>query len=74
MTKREKIEEYIISNGSITSLEAINVCVYTRLAALISKLKQAGWVFKTESMDHKSGCSFAKYNLVSLPPTYYDTL
>lgn len=69
-TKKSKIEKYLIDNKSITSIEAINLCLHTRLADVIFILKNQGWRFHTENIPQKSGGPFAKYHLLSTPPGY----
>lgn len=70
-TKKLMVEEYIIANSSISSLEAINSFWVTRLSAVIYDLKADGWVFNTTRETHKSGGTFARYHLVSVPTNYY---
>ena len=63
-----KIKEHLRKNGSITSLQAINLFGCTRLSAKIFMLRERGWEIDTnmiESTDrYGNPCNFAKYTLI----------
>ena len=66
-TKKAKIEKYILKHKSITSMQAINLCLHTRLADVIYVLRHQGWDFHVEDIPQKTGGPFAKYHLISSP-------
>ena len=65
MTQRELILDYIEENGSITPLEALREFGCMRLAAVICKLREMGYIIHTEyeTKKGKTGRTvrFAKY-------------
>ena len=72
-TKKKMIEKYLIQNGSISSLEAINNFWATRLSAIIYNLKAEGWQFDTTMEKHPTGSHYARYSLRNLPVGYNQT-
>lgn len=72
-TKKEMVEEHLITNGSITSLEAIVEYWATRLSAIIYNLKEEGWQFDTTKEKHHTGATYARYHLKNLPVGYNQT-
>lgn len=65
--KTSEVLKYLKSNGSITSMEAINMFGATRLSAIIFQLRKRGYditTFDIEKVD-KYGhcCKFARYVL-----------
>lgn len=43
MTKTQAIKDHLVSNGSITSWQAIQMYGETRLSAVIHVLRERGW-------------------------------
>ena len=68
MNQITAILEHLRVNGSITSLEAINMYGATRLADIIFKLRKRGFQIKTVNCVGKTRfgttCNYAKYVLV----------
>ena len=70
VTKQKMVEDYLIKNGSISSLEAINNFWATRLSAIIFTLKKEGWQFDTQMEKHPTGSHYARYRILNLPVGY----
>ena len=66
-TKADKVKEHLMSNGSITSWEAIKQYGATRLSAIIFNLRKDGWDIDVERVTEKDRngqkTTFAKYVL-----------
>ena len=62
-THTEMCLDYLKRNGSITPLEALTAFNSFRLAALICKLRKAGYAIKTELNDTEP--RFAIYTLIT---------
>lgn len=65
LTQRDKILDYLESNGSITPLEALNLFGCFRLAARICELKHEGIEIKSYPYKTPGGATIAKYSLKS---------
>ena len=68
MTQQEqRILAMMQENGAVTSLEAINECGCTRLAAVIFKLKAYGYSISKDTVTSKNrfgeNVHFARYRL-----------
>lgn len=46
--KQGKVLQYLKEHGSITQLEALDLCMATRLSGIIFRLKQQGWQITSE--------------------------
>jgi hypothetical protein len=72
-TKIAQIKKHLTKKKSITTWEAITLYKATRLSAIIHELRRSGWLIATMHISKKdvngNACTFAKYVLVSLPPT-----
>lgn len=65
-TQRNNILEYMITNGSITPLEALEKFGCFRLGARIFELRMAGYIIDTEK-ERKYGKRYARYVLKEIP-------
>ena len=61
-TQKELCLEYLKKNGSITALEALGAFGCFRLAAIIYKLREDGYVITTDINDGKK--KYAIYTLI----------
>ena len=62
--KTKLVENHLIEKGSITSLEAINLYVCTRLSSVIFRLKERG--YKIVSIyEHEGKSRFVRYYLLT---------
>lgn len=59
-TQKEKVLNHLIKNRSITPIQALNKYGVFRLAAVVRKLKDCGYIIGSERVS-KDGKSFAKY-------------
>lgn len=65
MSKSSIIRDRLLKGGTITSLEAINLCSATRLSAIIYNMRKAGYnviSYKVKHIDmfgHE--CTYCKY-------------
>ena len=68
-TKTSKVLEHLKNNGTITSLEAIDLYGATRLSAIIYNLRVRGYNIKTEDMPFVDrfgqAAHYGKYVLVA---------
>lgn len=62
-SKQKKIEQYLIKNKTITSLQAIYKFNCTRLAVVINRLRSRGWIIET-NMQYKNGENYALYRFI----------
>jgi hypothetical protein len=62
-TKVEKVRQHLIKKRSITSWDAITKYHATRLADIIFRLKQKGWIIRT-STERQGDMTWARYTLV----------
>ena len=62
-TKIEKVRQHLIKRKSITSWDAITKYHATRLADIIFRLKQKGWVI-TSTTERQGDMTWARYTLV----------
>lgn len=70
MTKIQKLKEWLLRYGSITSWEAIQGFRETRLAARIKELKAKGWEIETKMFYDRdpdgTPIQYARYYLRSI--------
>ena len=66
-TKIAKVAGHLVGKKSITSWKAIELYQATRLADIIFKLKQQGWVIMTTIKQEEDGPRYAVYRLISYP-------
>lgn len=60
MTKKDKVLNYLIENGHITSIESFELFKATRLSGIIFNLKKEGYIIDT--IDRKGNdCVYAEY-------------
>jgi len=59
---KEKILNRLLSGHSLTAMQSISWWKYTRLAARISELREAGYLIETE-MVGKGKTRFARYKM-----------
>jgi hypothetical protein len=62
-TKVEQVRQHLIKKRSITSWDAITKYHATRLADIIFRLKQKGWIIRT-STERQGDMTWARYTLV----------
>jgi hypothetical protein len=62
-TKVEKVRQHLIKKRSITSWDAITKYHATRLADIIFRLKQKGWIIRTTT-ERQGNMTWARYTLV----------
>ncbi len=62
-TKVEKVRQHLIKKRSITSWDAITKYHATRLADIIFRLKQKGWIIRTTT-ERQGDMTWARYTLV----------
>lgn len=67
MPSNNKVLAYLHKEKSITSMEAYDRLLNTRLASSIHNLRKKGYVIDTEMMTSESGRPYAKYTLISSP-------
>lgn len=60
-SKINKVKNYLLKHGNITSWQAITMFRVTRLAAVIHYLKKDGWEISTELKKTDEGNIYAKY-------------
>jgi hypothetical protein len=62
LSQKDMVYSYLVMNGSITPLEALNEMGVMRLAAVIHDLKKEGLKINSEIVRHKTK-HYAKYSL-----------
>lgn len=62
LTQKDMVYSYLVMNGSITPLEALNEMGVMRLAAVIHDLKKEGLKINSEIVRYKTK-HYAKYSL-----------
>jgi hypothetical protein len=62
-TKVEQVRQHLIKKRSITSWDAITKYHATRLADIIFRLKQKGWIIRTTT-ERQGDMTWARYTLV----------
>ncbi len=62
-SQEKKIQEYLLSGGKITSLEAFQKFNCTRLAARIHDLKSMGLTIDKEMIKTQEGKVIAEYSI-----------
>lgn len=67
MTKQAKVMEHFRKHKHITSWEAIQRYRVTRLADVVFRLKEKGWLINTTMVETRDGTRFARYYLVREP-------
>ena len=67
MTKAAKVANHLMQHKNITSWEAITKYRVTRLADVIFKLKNRGWLISTVMIEGKDNTRFARYILLRAP-------
>ena len=67
ITKLQKVLEHLQHNGTITSIEAIELYGATRLSAIIFNLRKRGYIIETQMLDtidrYGNPCHYGKYFL-----------
>lgn len=67
----KKIRQHLLTKGTITSMEAINLYGCTRLASRICQLRKKGWDIQTIICEgttrYGDTCRYANYRLISKP-------
>lgn len=65
LNKTTIIRDRLLNGGSITSLEAINICGATRLSAIIYNLRKRGMIIESVQIKHIDmfghECFYSKY-------------
>lgn len=62
-TKVEQVRQHLIKKRSITSWDAITKYHATRLADIVFRLKQKGWIITTTT-ERRGDMTWARYTLV----------
>ena len=62
-TKAERVRQHLIKKRSITSWDAITKYHATRLADMVYRLKQKGWIITT-TVERRGDMTWARYTLV----------
>ncbi|MBE6244241.1 MAG: hypothetical protein E7108_01800 [Bacteroidales bacterium] len=60
-TQQEQVREILMTKGSITPLEALNICGCFRLGSIIHRLRKEGMDIKTEDERNAKGNIYARY-------------
>ena len=67
VTKLQKVLEHLQQNGTITSIEAIELYGATRLSDIIFNLRKRGYIIETQMLDtidrYGNSCHYGKYFL-----------
>lgn len=67
----QKIRQHLVTQGTITSMEAIKLYGCTRLADRIFQLRKKGWDIQTITCEgvtrYGDTCKYAKYRFISKP-------
>lgn len=63
-SKISKFKKWFTPNRKITQMQAIEMFAMYRLGAVIFRLKEEGWVIKSEL---HNGNNFATYTCISMP-------
>jgi hypothetical protein len=71
ITKRGKIEQHFLANGSLSSKEAVDLYVAMRIASVVHRMKGVGWKFRHEEETGKdrygNESTWMRYHLISSP-------
>lgn len=59
--KKRIVLSYLKENGSITQLEALNLCMETRLSGIIFRLRNEGWPITAVWEDNGNGTRWTRY-------------